>query len=236
MSTTERPLPAPRRRWSRTRWGVLTALCFITLAFVSPYLRFDPAAYFEEQRAVYVQREVMLGLHVCGAMVALAVGPFQLLPRFRRGHARVHRTLGVVYVCAATVGGLGGLGMAPTAYTGTVASLGFATMAVCFLACTWTGLVMILRGRVTEHRRWMIRSFSVVFGGVVLRLVLGTYSAVEGFVGGWLPFPTVYAATSWLCWVPNLLLACWITRRGSVPSGDRPARAAEGAARAVAHR
>jgi uncharacterized membrane protein len=207
-----------RRRLGRTGWSVMTFLCFLTLALVAHYLQFNPATYFEEQREVYLHREVMLGLHICGAMVALAVGPFQFLPRLRRGHARVHRTLGVTYLTAATVGGLGGLGMATTAYTGIVASMGFATMAVCWLACTWTGFAMITRGRVADHRRWMIRSFSLVFGGVTLRLILGTYTAVESSVHTWLPFHTVYTATAWLCWVPNLLLALAITRSRTAPS------------------
>jgi uncharacterized membrane protein len=225
MATTRQHRAAPRPRLARTRWGVVAVLCLATLLFVSPYLRFDPAYYFEEQRAVYLRHQALLGMHVIGAMVALAVGPFQLVRRFRRGRARVHRVLGVTYVAAATVGGLGGLGLAPTAYTGVVASLGFATMAVCFLGCTWTGVAMIVRGRVAEHRRWMVRSFAIVFGGVTLRLVLGTYSAVEASVSGWLPFHTVYTATSWLCWVPNLLLAVWITRRRpSLPGTPEPAR------------
>jgi hypothetical protein len=199
---------------------VLTVLCFATAAFVAPYLRFDPSTYFDEQRAVYVQRQVMLGLHISGAMLALLIAPFQFLPRLRRGHARVHRTLGITYLCAATAGGLGGLGMAPTAYTGVVASVGFAAMALCWLGCTWIGFAMILRGRVSDHRRWMIRSFAVVFGGVTLRLILGTYSAVEGSVEAWLPFHTVYLVTSWLCWVPNLLIALWITRSRPAASGQ----------------
>jgi uncharacterized membrane protein len=201
-----------RRRFGRTGWWVMTSLCLVTLANVAHYLQLNPATYFAEQRDVYLRREVMLGLHVCGAMVALAVGPFQFVPRLRRGHARVHRTLGVTYLTAATVGGVGGLGMASTAYTGLVASLGFASLAVCWLACTWTGLAMILRGRVADHRRWMVRSFSLVFAGVTLRLVLGTYTAVEGSVPSWLSFHTVYMTTAWLCWVPNLLVALWITR------------------------
>jgi len=217
------PRPATRQRFGRSGWGVMTLLCFATLALVAPYLQFNPANYFEEQRAVYLKRELMLGLHICGAMVALAVGPFQFLPRLRRGSARVHRTLGVTYLTAATVGGLGGLGLAPTAYTGIVASLGFAAMGACWLACTWTGFVMIVRGRVAAHRRWMIRSFSLVFGGVTLRLILGTYSVVEGWVHTWLPFHAVYAATSWLCWVPNLLIAVWITRARPVRS-EHPQR------------
>jgi hypothetical protein len=42
--------------------------------------------------------------------------PFHL-PRLQRDSARVHRILGLTYLTAATVGGLAGLGMAPTAYT-----------------------------------------------------------------------------------------------------------------------
>jgi uncharacterized membrane protein len=206
------PPRASRRRFGRARWAVITVLCFATLVLVAPYLQFNPANYFDEQRAIYLRREVVLGLHIGGAMVALAVAPFQFLPRLRRGSAGVHRALGLTYLAAATVGGLGGLGMAPTAYTGIVASLGFAAMGCCWLACTWTGFWMIMRGRVADHRRWMIRSFSLVFGGVSLRLILGTYSALEGSVSTWLSFETVYRATSWLCWVPNLLIALWITR------------------------
>ena len=210
-----------RRRFGRTGWWVMTFLCFVTLAFVAHYLQFDPTTYFAEQREVYLRREVMLGLHICGAMIALAVGPFQFLPRLRHGHARVHRTLGVIYVTAATVGGLGGLGMASTAYTGLVASLGFAALAVCWLACTWTALAMILRGHVADHRRWMIRSFSLVFAGVTLRLILGTYTAAEGLVHPWLSFHTAYMATAWLCWVPNLLIALWVTRSRPAPSAHQ---------------
>ena len=196
----------------------MTFLCLATLLMVSRYAGLDPASFFAQQRKVYVRRETMLALHICGAALALVVGPFQFLPRLRHGRAWVHRALGATYLTAATVGGLGGLGMATTAYTGIVASLGFASLALCWLACTWTGFTMIMRGRVADHRRWMIRSFSLVFAGVSLRLILGTYSAVEPSVHTWLTFHDVYRATAWLCWVPNLLLALWFTRSGSAPS------------------
>jgi len=120
------------------------------------------------------------------------------------------------YLAAATVGGLAGLGMAPTAYAGIVTSLGFAGLGCCLLAFTWTGFLMIMRGRVADHRRWMIRSFALLFAGVTLRLLLGTYSLVEGSVSSWLPFRTAYMIAAWLCWVPNLLVALWITRTATV--------------------
>ncbi len=210
-----------RRRMGRAGWAVMAVLCLATLALVAPYRQFDPTHFFAEQRAVYLRREVTLGLHICGSMVALAVGPLQFLRGLRRRSVRVHRALGLTYLTAATVGGLAGLSMATTAYTGIVASLGFAALAVCWLACTWIGFGLIVRGRVADHRRWMIRSFSLVFAGVTLRLILGTYSVVAGSVPTWLSFSTVYTVTSWLCWVPNLLVALWITRSRPAPSPDQ---------------
>jgi hypothetical protein len=210
--------PSTRRGWRRAGWWTVVVLILATLALVSKYIGMNPANFFAQQRQVYLGREIMLALHICGAATALAIGPFQFVPRLRRDHARVHRTLGITYLAAATVGGLGGLGMAPTAYTGLVASLGFGTLAVLWLACTWTGFVMVLRHHYSQHRTWMIRSFSLVLAGVTLRLVLGTYAALESSIHTWLPFHTVYTATAWLCWVPNLILATWLTRTRPAPT------------------
>jgi len=32
------------------------------------------------------------------------------------------------------------------------------------------------------------------------------------------PFPRSYITVSWLCWVPNLLIAEWMVRRRKLPS------------------
>jgi hypothetical protein len=54
-----------------------------------------------------------------------------------------------------------------------------------------------------------------MFAGVMLRLmVLAYYTLSEaGLVG--FSFEQAYAAIAWLDWVPNLLLAVWLTRRPS---------------------
>jgi hypothetical protein len=101
-------------------------------------------------------------------------------------------------------------------------------MAISWLACTWVGFRLIMRGRIADHRRWMIRSISLVLGGVTLRLILGTYSAVENSIHSWLPFSTIYAATAWLCWVPNLLIALRITRTSAQAPRSRPSESSEG--------
>ena len=53
----------------------------------------------------------------------------------------------------------------------------------------------------------MIRSFSLTFAAVTLRLYLPI-----GIVSG-LTFEQIYVATAWISWVPNLLVAELYLRR-----------------------
>jgi hypothetical protein len=52
----------------------------------------------------------------------------------------------------------------------------------------------------------MIRSYALTLAAVTLRLYLPS-SQLAG-----LPFTVAYPAISWLCWVPNLLIAEWFVR------------------------
>ena len=109
--------------------------------------------------------------------------------------------------------------LAPTAYTGAVASVGFTVLAMATLFTTWTALRMVLAHRYGEHRRWMIRSFSLIMAGVMLRVWVPLFNGLSsaGIVS--LPFETAYATIAWLCWVPNLLIALMWTRRPAGPAG-----------------
>jgi hypothetical protein len=72
---------------------------------------------------------------------------------------------------------------------------------------------MIVAGRYGEHRRWTIRSFSLIMAGVMLRVWSPLYYAAAGVGIVDFSFEAAYAGIAWLCWVPNLLLAIWFTRR-----------------------
>ncbi len=200
---------------SRPGWVVMTVLTLTVLPFVWHYLAFDPSSYFPEQRETYVRREFVLGVHVLSGMLAITIGPFQFVRRLRRRFLMVHRALGVVYIAAATGVGLSGLILATTAYGGPMARAGFTTQSLAILFTTWTALRMILARRIGDHRRWMILSFSIMFAGVMLRLMSLTYSILSdaGLVG--FSFEEAYRAIAWLDWMPSLLLAAWLTRRPS---------------------
>jgi uncharacterized membrane protein len=212
-TTPDHPRPQGRlaRRLAGPGWVIMTLLCVLGVNYASQYLRFNPDVYF--QREPYLQHEFALGVHVLSGMLALLIGPFQFVRRLRRRFVRMHRFLGAAYVASATALGVTGLILAPTAYTGLVASAGFTVLDLAMLFTTLTAVRMVVAGRYGEHRRWMIRSFSVIMAGVMLRVWSPLYSAVAaaGLVD--FSFETAYAAIAWLCWVPNLLLAIWFTRR-----------------------
>ena len=52
----------------------------------------------------------------------------------------------------------------------------------------------------------MIRSFALTFAAVMLRI----YVPLAYMAG--LPVELSYQVIAWLCWVPNLVVAVWMTR------------------------
>jgi uncharacterized membrane protein len=195
----------------------MTLACVDIAVVVSRYLTFNPDVYFPEQLQNYLRLEFALGVHVLCGMLAVLIGPFQFVRRLRRRFVRVHRACGAVYVASATGLGVTGLILAPTAYTGPVASVGFTVLASAMLFTTWTALRMIMTHRYGEHRRWMIRSFSLIMAGVMLRVWSPLYYGLSGAGIVHFTFETAYAVIAWLCWVPNLLIALWVTRRQPRP-------------------
>jgi hypothetical protein len=64
----------------------------------------------------------------------------------------------------------------------------------------------------------MVRNVAVTLAAVTLRLWLPV------LLGMHVPFDTAYPIVAWLCWVPNLLVAETIIRRGARPRVQAPAR------------
>ncbi|MEV7774609.1 DUF2306 domain-containing protein [Kitasatospora sp. NPDC086791] len=193
-------------RITRAGWAIMTLFSTLIALLAARYAGFDPEAFFTEQRATYLAHELPLGVHISGAAVALAVGPWQFSDRLRRRSPRWHRRLGVTYLLGCLVGGIGALLLAPVAYGGVAARLGFAWLGLAWLITGGIGLRMILQRRIDDHRRWMVRSFALTFAAVTLRLMLVAVKVAD------LDFHTSYAVIAWLCWIPNLAVAWWFTR------------------------
>jgi uncharacterized membrane protein len=216
-SVYRRPPGSLARRLARPGWVIMTLACvYIAVFVVTPYLTFNPAVYFPAQVENYLRVEFALGVHVLSGILALLIGPLQFAGRLRRRFLRVHRFLGASYVASATALGVTGLVLAPTAYTGLGAVAAFILLDLAMLFTTWTAVRMVAAGRYAEHRRWMIYSFSLIMAGVMLRVWSLLYVVLSGVGVVEFSFETTYAAIAWLCWVPNLLLAAWFTRRPAI--------------------
>ncbi|WP_433351954.1 DUF2306 domain-containing protein [Microtetraspora malaysiensis] len=195
----------PRR--SRNGWICMTFLAAMTAAIAARYFTLDPKLFLAQQRAVYVANLVPLLFHVGGGILALALGPWQFVPRIRARHPAVHRAIGRIYLLSALAAGIGGLLLVPKGLYWPVAPLGFAGLAIVLLHASGMAFATIRRRAITEHQIWMIRSYSLIFAAVTFRLWLAVFSSTA------LPFDRAYMSGAWLSWLINLLVAQWLIVR-----------------------
>jgi uncharacterized membrane protein len=197
-------------------WAVLLLMAMYPVLISSGYLTLKPEDIpFAEQKAVYLAHHAMLMVHIVASMLAILIGPFQFLPKFRKGRLlKVHRWLGRAYLLSVLFGGISGLYMAQFGYGGLITKLGFATLALLWLYSGYMAYKQIRNKEIEAHRQWMIRNYALTLAGTLLRVWIPI-----SIVGMGIEFVMAYRAIAWLCWVPNLLVAEWIIRRSR---GSRP--------------
>ncbi|MBI3546842.1 MAG: DUF2306 domain-containing protein [Gammaproteobacteria bacterium] len=152
-------------------------------------------------------------LHVFAAALALLLGPLQFSSAWRQQNPRWHRWSGRVYlILGVLVGGLSGLYIAQFAFGGWIARSGFSLLALAWLFSGLMAYRAIRRADIFNHRRWMLRNFSLTFAAVTLRIDLGLFSAAG------VTFEVFYPWLAWLCWLPNGMWAEWfISTKSNAP-------------------
>jgi uncharacterized membrane protein len=207
MTKIARPLPAAHEaRLVPTGLFALATLLSVAIALVS-YRYLGAAEEIPEQIQANRFVSPWLMVHAGTAATALLLGPVQFTRTLRARHPAVHRWMGRTYVAACMAGGVSGFMLAAGASTGMPAVAGFASLALAWLGSTSLAWYRAVQARIPEHRAWMIRSFSLTLAAVTLRI----YLVILELLG--LPFIPGYQVISFLCWVPNLLLAEWLIHR-----------------------
>ena len=190
-------------------WIVLALSFGIALASLRYALPGSPGAAPQVVANAFT-RYGALAVHIACASIALLIGPLQFLPRLRSRFPRWHRIAGSVYVACSLVGGGAGLVLALGTTAGPIATAGFGLLAVFWMFCTANAWRFARAHDFKRHPRWMIRSFALTFAAVTLR----AYLPISGLLH--LDFAASYAAISFLCWVPNLVVAeLYLARRES---------------------
>lgn len=187
-------------------WG-LGAFLSLGIALYGYRYLVPPMAVAPPDVAKNLMIRPWLTIHAGFAATALLIGPFQFVRGVRTARPHLHRWMGRIYVAACLIGGSAGLVLAYGTDAGPIAQAGFGLLAICWITCAAQAWRLALAGRFVEHRRWMTRSFALTFAAVTLRLYLPV-APILGY-----PFLDGYRAISWLCWVPNLIVAELYLRR-----------------------
>jgi uncharacterized membrane protein len=156
-----------------------------------------------------------LRLHIAGGIGALLAGPWQFSQKLRARALNLHRWLGRFYLLEVALGSIAGFAMALVSEEGLPTHLGFGVLAVLWFFTGLQAYRKILRGDIESHRQWMIRNFALTLAAVTLR----NWLPLMLFALHW-PFARAYIIVSWLCWVPNLLVAEWIIVRQRLSSAQ----------------
>jgi uncharacterized membrane protein len=183
----------------RAGWSLMFLLSLAIVAYAGAIL--VTRAFPDELWPSLHVHSFAISVHIVGAILALALGPFQFLPRLRSRKMNVHRWIGRLYLLGVLAGGSSGLYLAVFSYAGLSTHIGFGSLAVLWLASGLLAYRAIRARRIEVHRRWITRNFALTFAGVMLRLWLPASDA------GGIPFDVAYPVVAWFCWVPNLVVA-----------------------------
>jgi uncharacterized membrane protein len=149
----------------------------------------------------------VLTVHAGFAATALSIGPLQFFAAIRTRRPRWHRWIGTTYVACCLIGGAAGLLLALGTTEGSVAGAGFGLLAMTWTATTANAWRLARERDFARHRRWMIRSYALTLAAVTLRLYLPLLGVLH------VDFDWGYRAISFLCWIPNLIVAeLWLRR------------------------
>lgn len=161
------------RALTATLWSALVLLIMIVLASAGLRVAVDwpniTAGIMPPNDSPdhgYALHPILAYAHILTGVVYLVGAPFQLSRGFRERHFTVHRRLGRILLPAGITAGIFAIiygTLIP--YGGLLEASATVVFGVYFIAALVTAFLAIKRGDVTQHRRWMIRAFSVGVAG-----------------------------------------------------------------------
>ncbi len=196
-------------------WLTSVAVALVSYRFLALGLE----AAFPGMLGHIADRNLVFLLHISVSPIVLVVGLIQFLPGLRAKRPIVHRWGGRLYGVGVLVGGLAALFLAMGSFDRPVAAVGFGALAMLWLGVTAQAIRLAMAGRITEHRRWMMRSYALTFAAVTLRLALPLL-----MIPGGMDYNEASNYVAWISWVPNLLIAEMYLRR-RWPAGTKMASA-----------
>lgn len=143
--------------------GLTVLFVFITSELL---LVTDYPMYHAYRLQVIADRGLLIPHTVAGTL-ALVIGPVNFSTRMRERYLQLHRVLGRIYVVSVFVGSVTGIALA----AGRPGLPGTSMQAAAWMVCTAAAFITARNRQITQHRRWMVRSYAVTFTFVSSRVL-----------------------------------------------------------------
>jgi uncharacterized membrane protein YozB (DUF420 family) len=152
-------------------------------------------------------------LHILGATLFCLVGAFQFDAAMRRRHLHLHRMAGRVLAPCGMLAALTGLWMTasypiPAALQGDLLHGVRLVVGLAMAVAIALSVQAVLKGRIAQHRAWMIRAYALGQGAGTQVLLMLPVTLIAGAPTFFLR--DVLMATAWGL---NVFVAEWIVRR-----------------------
>jgi len=146
-------------------------------------------------------------IHIILGGVSLLVGWLQFSYKLRSRNVKIHRYIRKIYVVSALFSSFSGSYIALFADGGFWASLGFSCLGIIWFCTTLMAYLTIWNHQIVKHQVLMIYSYAACFAAVTLRIWLPILILIIG------NYNTAYIIVAWLSWIPNLLVAYFVTNK-----------------------
>ena len=153
---------------------VRLGLTILLILFAGKFVINDALPYFGFDKATFDSywdfRWPLIG-HISGGLIALTLGPFQFWKSFRNKFINTHRWMGRFYLIAILIGTISATYLAWTSAIRVNFSWAFGLQGLAFAWITTASMayISVMRGRILQHKEWMIRSYVVTFAFVTFR-------------------------------------------------------------------
>jgi uncharacterized membrane protein len=157
------------RSRSQSKLVLFAIFCLLT-AFVT-YMKnariFDPTSEIAQH---FAPVKWYLVPHAFFGVLAIVLGVFQFSNRLRARYLKIHRTLGYVYVVSVFIAAPLAIPMTMRFGPSLVAASSMQSFG--WMLTTAIALYCVRHGNVTQHRRWMIRSYPFAMVFTVSRMII----------------------------------------------------------------
>ena len=148
-------------------------------------------------------------VHVYSAIFVLLAGFTQFNARILTNYPKIHKCLGYLYVGFVLVfASPSGIFIGWFANGGLISKTSFIILGILWFWFTLKATLLILKRKITAHKKFMYRSFALAASAITLRL----WKVILVYLFHPAPMD-VYQIIAWLGWIPNLLIAEWLIKK-----------------------